>query len=106
MPKVSYLTIFQNRFRIINSLWTLHTGTIHRPKINELFYVPQRPYLVIGTLRDQIIYPDDVNDMRRKNITDERLMEILEIVNLQQIVNRENGFVFFIYLKFYLLFIK
>lgn len=78
-------------FRILSGLWPLHSGVIHRPKINDLFYVPQRPYLVIGTLRDQIIYPDSVEEMKRKRITDRDLMEILEIVNLQQVVVREGG---------------
>jgi ABC-type uncharacterized transport system fused permease/ATPase subunit len=56
-----------------------------------MFYVPQRPYLVIGNLRDQIIYPDNINDMKRKRVTDNDLMNILEIVNLQQVVQREGG---------------
>ncbi len=56
-----------------------------------MFYVPQRPYLVIGKLRDQITYPDDINDMKRKKITDNDLMNILEIVNLQAVVQREGG---------------
>ncbi len=56
-----------------------------------MFYVPQRPYLTIGNLRDQIIYPDNINDMKIKNITDRDLLEILDIVNLQQVVIREGG---------------
>ena len=79
------------RFRVISGLWPLHKGTIRRPRINEMFYVPQRPYLAIGTLRDQIIYPDSSEDMRRKGHTDEDLMRVLEIVNLQHVVAREGG---------------
>ena len=56
-----------------------------------MFYVPQRPYLVLGNLRDQLIYPDNSNDMKRKKITDNDLMNILEIVNLQTVVQREGG---------------
>jgi ABC-type uncharacterized transport system fused permease/ATPase subunit len=44
-----------------------------------MFYVPQRPYLAIGKLRDQIIYPDSIEDMKRKNVKDENLMEIMDI---------------------------
>jgi ABC-type uncharacterized transport system fused permease/ATPase subunit len=69
----------------------LYTGTIKRPLINDLYYVPQRPYLAIGTLRDQIIYPDSIDEMRKKKITDKDLMVVLEIVNLQQVVIREGG---------------
>ena len=34
-------------------------GTITKPKSNaDIFYIPQRPYNVMGTLRDQMTYPD------------------------------------------------
>jgi ABC-type uncharacterized transport system fused permease/ATPase subunit len=56
-----------------------------------MFYVPQRPYLAIGKLRDQIIYPDSLEDMKRKNITDDQLMEIMDIVNLRSVIVREGG---------------
>ncbi len=56
-----------------------------------MFYVPQRPYLPIGTLRDQIIYPDSQGDMQAKSITDADLMKILDIVNLNGVVVREKG---------------
>ncbi len=79
------------RFRIISGLWQLKNGTINRLKQNEIFYVPQKPYLTIGTLRDQIIYPDTLDDMRMKKITDDDLMQILDIVNLQPVVLREGG---------------
>ena len=44
-------------FRVISGLWPLTKGKIQRPNLREMFYVPQRPYLAIGKLRDQIIYP-------------------------------------------------
>ena len=78
-------------FRILGGLWPLYNGTIKRPPIQDLYYVQQRPYLDIGTLRDQIIYPDSVEDMKRKSISDKDLMIIMEIVNLQQVVVREGG---------------
>jgi ATP-binding cassette, subfamily D (ALD), member 2 len=78
-------------FRIISGLWTLYTGTIQRPKIEDFFYIPQKPYLPIGTLRDQIIYPDTLGDMRRKGLNDSDLIHILGIVSLQHIAARDGG---------------
>ena len=78
-------------FRIMSSLWPLHSGTLERPATRQLFYIPQRPYMSLGTLRDQLIYPDTISEMREKEVTDQQLEEILELVQLKHIVIREGG---------------
>uniref|UniRef100_A0AC34F3N8 ABC transmembrane type-1 domain-containing protein n=1 Tax=Panagrolaimus sp. ES5 TaxID=591445 RepID=A0AC34F3N8_9BILA len=58
------------------------------------FEVPSgrnRPYMTLGTLRDQVIYPDKPSDMRKKGITDRDLIEFLERVQLEYILQREGG---------------
>jgi ABC-type uncharacterized transport system fused permease/ATPase subunit len=58
-------------FRILSGLWHLTGGTLKRPYMEKLFYIPQRPYLPPGTLRDQIIYPHSQKLMATKGNSDE-----------------------------------
>jgi len=79
-------------FRILGSLWPIRGGQIQRPHLDQMFYIPQRPYLPAGTLRDQIIYPHKKLDMLRRKMTDNDLRALLKDVLLENIVEREGGF--------------
>jgi ABC-type uncharacterized transport system fused permease/ATPase subunit len=47
--------------------------------------------MTVGSLRDQVIYPDTLDDMRHKRITDIDLTHLLEKVQLKYLLDRENG---------------
>lgn len=54
-------------------------------------FLPQRPYLSPGTLRDQVIYPDGHVDMREKRKSEVELQRILEEAKLGYLPDREGG---------------
>jgi len=74
--------------RAIAGLWQSGAGTIRRPDIQELLFLPQKPYMVLGSLRQQLLYP--YPDEQK---TDEQLTNVLKQVNLPDLAERyEQGF--------------
>ncbi|KAI8367684.1 ABC transporter transmembrane region 2-domain-containing protein [Radiomyces spectabilis] len=78
-------------FRILGDLWPLFGGTVTKPSADKLFYVPQKPYLALGSFRDQIIYPHTPSEARARGYTDVELINLLETVHLGYLVEREGG---------------
>jgi len=80
--------------RIVAGLWPVYRGLVSRPRgfgTDGIMFLPQRPYLSVGTLRDQVIYPHTERDMREAGCTDLELLRILEIVHLGYLPDREGG---------------
>ncbi|KAK2597968.1 ATP-binding cassette long-chain fatty acid transporter pxa2 [Conoideocrella luteorostrata] len=74
-------------FRILGGLWPVYGGTVYKPPFHAIFYLPQRPYLSRGSLRQQIIYPDSLRQMRARSVTDADLMSILKLLELEHLVD-------------------
>lgn len=76
-------------FRVLSGLWPLEVGHVIRPKPNDMFYIPQRPYLTAGTLRQQLLYPHSEEQMAARGVTDAHLAQLMEQVELSYLVKRE-----------------
>ncbi|TRX97304.1 hypothetical protein FHL15_001582 [Xylaria flabelliformis] len=74
-------------FRILGGLWPVYGGTVYKPPFTDIFYIPQRPYLSRGSLRQQITYPDSLRAVRARGVTDAQLLDILKILSLEHLVD-------------------
>eukprot|EP01087_Luapelamoeba_hula_P004424 TRINITY_DN1436_c0_g1_i1.p1 TRINITY_DN1436_c0_g1~~TRINITY_DN1436_c0_g1_i1.p1 ORF type:complete len:668 (-),score=128.73 TRINITY_DN1436_c0_g1_i1:83-2086(-) len=78
-------------FRALGELWPLFGGVMTKPAKTKLFYIPQKPYLALGTLRDQVIYPHSADEAKARGYNDDQLFTFLEQVHLGYLVDRDGG---------------
>jgi len=45
--------------RLVSGLWPVSSGQVQRPPVGELMFIPQKPYMLLGSLRQQLCYPQD-----------------------------------------------
>jgi vitamin B12/bleomycin/antimicrobial peptide transport system ATP-binding/permease protein len=72
--------------RAVSGLWRTGSGAIIRPPLSAVMFLPQRPYMILGSLHDQLCYP------HAGQVTDEELLAILKMVNLKDLPERLGGF--------------
>jgi vitamin B12/bleomycin/antimicrobial peptide transport system ATP-binding/permease protein len=66
-------------FRAIAGIWPFGAGEIRVPPQDRMLFLPQKPYLPIGTLREVVSYPTPAG-----GIEDAALREALEAVGLPE----------------------
>lgn len=69
--------------RTIAGLWPGACGHLERPAFDHLMFLPQRPYMVEGSLRDQLLYP-----YPDRGVTDEEIRKVVTEVNLSDVFTR------------------
>jgi vitamin B12/bleomycin/antimicrobial peptide transport system ATP-binding/permease protein len=69
--------------RMVSGLWPPAAGRVERPKEGDLLFIPQKPYMLLGSLREQLCYP-----LQPDRFSDEQLRHVLEQVRLPELVGR------------------
>jgi len=72
--------------RTIAGLWPGACGLLERPAADQLMFLPQRPYMVEGCLRDQLLYP-----YPDRGASDEEILAVVEAVHLSDVLERVEG---------------
>jgi len=70
-------------FRALAGIWPFGQGQVRVPAGARVLFLPQKPYIPIGTLRDAVKYPDE-----NSKATDAEIVAALEAVKLGQLAGR------------------
>ena len=71
--------------RAAAGLWKFGSGRILRPPLDAIMFMPQKPYLILGSVRQQLQYP------RAGEVCDKTLMEVLRQVDLAHLPEQFGG---------------
>ena len=72
--------------RSVAGLWDFGVGRINKPNIVNTMFLPQQPYMLLGSLREQACYPSQIEEF-----TFEDIKEALESVGLSQLAKDHNA---------------
>jgi putative ATP-binding cassette transporter len=72
--------------RGVAGLWTRGSGELYLPPRGKIMFLPQRPYMSLGTLREQVTYPDN-----QEAFAADEVRKALEMVNLAHLEERSGG---------------
>jgi len=70
-------------FRALAGIWPFGRGQVHVPAGARVLFLPQKPYIPIGTLRDAVKYPDE-----HSTASDSEIVAALEAARLGHLASR------------------
>jgi putative ATP-binding cassette transporter len=70
-------------FRALAGIWPFGKGQVRVPAGARVLFLPQKPYIPIGTLRDAVKYPDE-----QSKATDAEVVAALQAARLGQLAGR------------------
>jgi vitamin B12/bleomycin/antimicrobial peptide transport system ATP-binding/permease protein len=72
--------------RVVAGLWAKGSGTVTRPPPSQTLFLSQKPYITLGSLRENVLYPSADADT-----PDDEILAALEKVNLKGVSERVGG---------------
>jgi putative ATP-binding cassette transporter len=70
--------------RLVSGLWPVQgDGEIQRPATGDLLFIPQKPYMLLGSLREQLAYP-----LESDRFADDQFQAVLGEACLPDLLNR------------------
>jgi vitamin B12/bleomycin/antimicrobial peptide transport system ATP-binding/permease protein len=70
-------------FRAVAGIWPFGSGHVHVPAGARVLFLPQKPYIPIGSLRDAVKYPDE-----HSTASDDQIVEALTAAQLGHLAGR------------------
>ncbi|XP_029351907.1 lysosomal cobalamin transporter ABCD4 isoform X1 [Echeneis naucrates] len=80
--------------RVLNRLWEAHSGFVQMTTCfgpRGTLFLPQKPYLTDGTLREQVIYPLKDIYPASGSVDDDRILKFLELSGVSSLLKRTGG---------------
>lgn len=73
--------------KVLAGLWPYAKGDIYLPKEGEYLFLPQRPYLPLGSLKQALAYPKRQEDLE-KIYKDEDIKQVLKLCQLPALIDK------------------
>lgn len=68
--------------RAISGIWPYVEGKINLPSNNNLMFIPQKPYLPLGSLREALLYPGN------KPLEDAEIIKLMELCQIGYLADK------------------